>query len=410
VYGPKMLKWSWLVTGAALACSSPPRNFSMTGDGGSSGQPPVKGGASGVNGGAANGGAANGGAANGGAANGGAVNGGAVNGGAVNGGAVNGGVANGGAANGGAANGGAANGGAVNGGAANGGAANGGAANGGAANGGAANGGTASGGAANGGAVNGGAPATGGKAGNSNEPTAGSQGGGPPCSGCLVGKDCFKEGVLNPSNPCQICHATLASSSFSPNTGAKCGSSATECSSQDTCDASGACQANDLVGMPCAGGACETGGVCKVGQNPFDCIAPSPPTVQFTAQVFVFTGTPPTAKGGVIADGRYTATRIDLYNSSATGVDIRTFEFKKGFVQAATRYYSLETQGAFIPEVRFAGSFTSSASVLKLDAEHCDPQYQIEIPSLPYTATANGLVTIATLADGSTIVTSYVRQ
>ena len=144
--------------------------------------------------------------------------------------------------------------------------------------------------------------------------------------------------------------------------------------------------------------------------NPFDCIAPKPPTAEFTADSFGLSGTPPAAKGGTIADGRYAPVRFDLYNSEASGIDIRTFEFKKGYVQAATQYYSIETKGAYIPAVRFAGSFATSGSSLTFKFERCDPQYDIDIPSLSYTATSNGLVTFATLSGGGTLVTSYLRQ
>jgi len=201
-----------------------------------------------------------------------------------------------------------------------------------------------------------------------------------------------------------------ASDAYSPNQGARCGAAASTCSQPDTCDASGACAANDLDdGTPCSGGACEAG-TCRIQPNPFDCIAPSPPPADFTAPSFSLSGTPPIAKGGPIADGRYAPVRFDLYNSEASGIDIRTFEFKKGYVQAETQYYAIETKASFIPEVRFAGSFAISGSSLTFDLERCDPQYDIDIPSLSYTATSNGLVMIATLSDGGALVTSYLRQ
>ncbi|HKO50310.1 MAG TPA: hypothetical protein VJV79_21415 [Polyangiaceae bacterium] len=242
------------------------------------------------------------------------------------------------------------------------------------------------------------------------EPTAGDTDQEPGCKGCLVGEDCIADGVRNPSNLCQICNAGLVGDAYSPNTGAKCGSGATECSGQDTCDANAVCQKNDLeVGTSCAAGVCEAG-VCQAIPNPFDCIAPNPPKTDFTAEVFGLAGTPPAAKGGVVADGRYTATRIDLYGSAPTGVDLRTFEFKKGFVQIASRYYTVDTKIAYIPEIQFSGSFTGSANSLKFNLERCDPQYDIDVPNLPYTATANGLITFLTLSDGATVVTSYSRQ
>jgi hypothetical protein len=60
--------------------------------------------------------------------------------------------------------------------------------------------------------------------------------------------------------------------------------------------------------------------------------------------------------------------------------------------------------------VQFAGGVTASGNLLKFDFQRCDPTYDIDIPNLPYTASANGMVTILTLASGTTLVTSYVRQ
>jgi hypothetical protein len=286
---------------------------------------------------------------------------------------------------------------------------NGGTSNGGTSNGGTSNGGTSSG---DGGAGDGGVAgmADGGEAGMAGESAAGSNGGDPTCAGCVIDSVCVEAKAQNPENPCQSCDVSRSRGSYSPNLGARCGSAATECSAQDTCDERGACQKNDLDSSTlCSTGACEAG-VCKAVQNPFDCIVPSPPIAEMTDQVFGFTGTPPIAKGGVVADGRYAPTRIDLYNSSATALDIRTFEFKKGFVQVASRYFTIDTKAAYIPEVQFSGSFTGTANLLTFNLERCDPQYNIDIPNMPYTATANGLVTIVTLGDGATVVTSYARQ
>lgn len=144
--------------------------------------------------------------------------------------------------------------------------------------------------------------------------------------------------------------------------------------------------------------------------SPFDCVTPTPPVTALPTQVYGATGTPAAASGGAIADGRYTPKRIDLYNSSATGVDVRTFEFKGGFVQAAMRYFNISNGAAFIPEVRFSGTFTVSASSLKFDFQRCDPNYELFIPNLSYTATANGMVTVETLKDGTTVVVNYLRE
>ena len=161
--------------------------------------------------------------------------------------------------------------------------------------------------------------------------------------------------------------------------------------------------------MSCTGGACDAG-VCL--QNPFDCIVPSPPVTAFPDDIYLGVGTPPTAKGGAVADGRYVPSRIDIYGMTPSGIDIYTFEFKKGFfVQAAQNAFRTEyPHVAYIPEVQFAGGVTASGNLLKFDFQRCDPTYDIDIPNLPYTASANGMVTILTLASGTTLVTSYVRQ
>jgi hypothetical protein len=75
------------------------------------------------------------------------------------------------------------------------------------------------------------------------------------------------------------------------------------------------------------------------------------------------------------------------------------------------RYFGTQLpHPAYIPEVQFAGGFTASANLLKFNFTRCDPSYDLMVPNLPYTASANGLITIVTLASGTTIVTSYVRQ
>lgn len=230
----------------------------------------------------------------------------------------------------------------------------------------------------------------------------------PVCAGCSIASVCVAANAKNPANSCEICDVARSRKSYSADVGANCGASAAECSAQDTCDERAVCQKNDLAtGVHCTTGACVAG-ACK--PNPFDCIAPSPPVTNLTEELYDFKGTPPAPTGGAIADGRYVPSRVNLWNSTATGINVRTFEFKTGFAQVATRYFSLETHGAYIPEVQFAGSFTTSANVLKFELERCDPQFDIDIPNLSYTASANGMITTETLADGSTIVTSYLRQ
>jgi hypothetical protein len=230
------------------------------------------------------------------------------------------------------------------------------------------------------------------------------------CGGCLVGTECVPDGAVNPDNPCQVCLPELATNDYSANAGAECGSRPTACSAQDVCSERGVCEVNHLDdGTPCRGGACEDG-TCRTGPNPFDCIAPTPPEVEFTAQVYGLIGPPPPATGGTIPDGRYTPVRFELSDSEADGIDIRTFEFSKGYVQAASQYYSLDTMGAFIPAVRFVGSYSTTGGSLSFDFARCDPQYNIDIPTISYTVTPKGLITSWQLAGGGTLVTSYLRQ
>jgi len=202
------------------------------------------------------------------------------------------------------------------------------------------------------------------------------------CAGCAIEQECVASGAKNPQNPCEVCVPTLSGSAYTPSSGESCG-------------ATSECEA----------------GVCTPLPNPFDCILPDPPAPELPDDRFVALGSPPpTAKGGPIAAGRYVPVRIDQYGSSAAGLDLRTFEFSKGFVQLATQPWNMEGEVAYIPAIRFAGSFTSDDNVLSFSVERCDPQYDIDVPNLPYTASANGLQIIESLTDGGTRVTSYARQ
>jgi hypothetical protein len=60
--------------------------------------------------------------------------------------------------------------------------------------------------------------------------------------------------------------------------------------------------------------------------------------------------------------------------------------------------------------VRFVGSFATTEASLSFDFARCDPQYNIDIPTLSYTVTSKGLVTSWPVMDGGTLVTSYLRQ
>jgi hypothetical protein len=231
------------------------------------------------------------------------------------------------------------------------------------------------------------------------------------CPGCMIGQACISEDAVDPSNPCRVCAPSVSQTEYSPNLGASCGSGPGVCSGQDTCDASGVCQPNDLpAGTECSGGECDAGS-CEPLDNPFDCIAPDPPASVLPSELYGgLLATPPTAKGGTVSAGRYTPVRVDIYASETTGVDVRTFELSKGFAQVATRPYSIQTGGAFIPEIQFAGTYERSGNSLVFTLQRCDPQYDIDIPVLPYTATANGLMTIEALPDGGTRVISYSRE
>ena len=69
---------------------------------------------------------------------------------------------------------------------------------------------------------------------------SGSPDSGPPPAecpdGCLVDGSCYPSGAANPTNPCEICDATLATDAFSPNDGARCDDGAF-CTVDDTCEA-----------------------------------------------------------------------------------------------------------------------------------------------------------------------------
>jgi hypothetical protein len=90
------------------------------------------------------------------------------------------------------------------------------------------------------------------------------------CQGCQVANTCIAAGAVNPSNPCQVCDLNRSATAFSANVGAQCGSSATDCSGQDTCNAQGQCTANNFTdGTSCnslPGGSCQ-GGSCVAARQ-----------------------------------------------------------------------------------------------------------------------------------------------
>lgn len=87
------------------------------------------------------------------------------------------------------------------------------------------------------------------------------------CQGCVIGNRCLAGGAVNAANPCQVCDPARSTTSFSPNVNAACGSGATECSGQDTCNGQGQCAPNHFpVGTSCdsvSEGQCQADGTCR---------------------------------------------------------------------------------------------------------------------------------------------------
>lgn len=227
------------------------------------------------------------------------------------------------------------------------------------------------------------------------------------CDGCQIGTSCVAAGTVDPSNPCRICSLAASRSAYSPNTGANCGSGPTECSGQDTCSASGTCQPNHSPNdSTCTGGTCQDG-ACQI--NPFDCVVPSPPEVVFPSNVLIMSGSAPTTTGGRVQDGRYVPTRIEIYGGNPSTVEVRTFEFRASYVQVGQRPMMVGTGGAVIPEIQFAGTFEVSGSSLSFTLERCTG-YNLDVPTLSFTVSANGLTVQETLSGGVTVRTVLARQ
>jgi hypothetical protein len=99
------------------------------------------------------------------------------------------------------------------------------------------------------------------------------------CAGCIIADNCIAAGALQPGNPCFTCDPARSATSYVPATGRACGSAATACSGQDTCDGSGNCAANhsasgtfcgDPSSSTCNGrDTCDGSGNCasRVAQN-----------------------------------------------------------------------------------------------------------------------------------------------
>lgn len=211
----------------------------------------------------------------------------------------------------------------------------------------------------------------------------------------------------------QLCNASGQCVNRQSELGGNCGGTP-DCR-VGTCVAGVCC--NTTCDLDCAvcssnGLGCASTGACDA----FDCIAPNPPAVASNVPVnavfFNAAGTPPAARGGTIRDGRYTPTRIDIYAPQAA-IRVQTYEFRARSVQIAEQdFISFSPLQGFLPEMRYAGRFSTNGTSLTFQAlESCDPQFgqNLTTPSVQYTVTANGLITIAQQQLG-TVVTSYLRQ
>jgi len=224
------------------------------------------------------------------------------------------------------------------------------------------------------------------------------------CDGCVIGGACVAADAANPDNSCQVCDPDESTSAYSADVGTACGDSETECSGEDTCNSSAVCQANHVADrIECSDGYCE-GGDCKLPV--FDCIAPDPPAFDGEElEMFVNLTDPPTPTGGALPSGRYTPFRVQYYGDQPSTTSLYSFEIQGIFAQVAMQPYP-----PWIPQIEFAGIFTPIDDTLEFDVERCDPQYDIDVPVLEYSATANGMLTFETDVYGTRIVISYLRE
>jgi hypothetical protein len=90
------------------------------------------------------------------------------------------------------------------------------------------------------------------------------------CEGCVVDGVCVTAGSAPANNTCLVCDPMRSTARLSVNEGEPCGSAATECSAQDTCNAQGQCAPNHLsAGTICGalGSQCDADDTCNgVGQ------------------------------------------------------------------------------------------------------------------------------------------------
>jgi hypothetical protein len=92
------------------------------------------------------------------------------------------------------------------------------------------------------------------------------------CTGCVIDGNCVSTGAERPGNPCFVCDPEQSPSDYVAALGKACGAGPSACSQQDSCDAAGTCQDNDLpAGSACgdsrssacdASDACDGNGVC----------------------------------------------------------------------------------------------------------------------------------------------------
>jgi hypothetical protein len=79
------------------------------------------------------------------------------------------------------------------------------------------------------------------------------------CTGCLVGGVCVAAGAQAAGNPCLVCNPSQSTTAYVGAMGQPCGAGPNACSQQDTCDAQGRCQPNDLPsGTPCGSSTSST--------------------------------------------------------------------------------------------------------------------------------------------------------
>lgn len=95
------------------------------------------------------------------------------------------------------------------------------------------------------------------------------------CSGCSINGVCLNSGAEQAGNPCMVCDPNRSSASYSAAVGKACGAGSSACSQQDTCDALGVCQPNDLPANAACGDSssstcdrsdtCDGNGACQRG-------------------------------------------------------------------------------------------------------------------------------------------------